>query len=136
MLPSRLTAGPANGLPLLAVSAVACPATEMLPLFTKLFRLLGPARPCALATYSRSTLTRVALLLAGFYVGAGRATGAKQETSIAANTLELIDKPLDRRWLERVRRSHSAEPLWEPIYRQARLSAATWEGLQRQPQFR
>ena len=112
------------------------PAMWMLPLFTNLFRLLDPARPCALATYSRSTMTRVALLLAGFYVGAGHATGEKEETTIAANTLELIGEPLDRRWLERARRSHSAEPLWESVYRQARLALATWEGLQRHPQFR
>src|SRR2546428_6884165 len=112
------------------------PAMWTLPLFTSLFRLLDPARPCALATYSRSTMTRGALLLAGFYVGAGHATGAKQETTVAANTLELIDRPLDRRWLERARRSHSAEPLCEPIYRQARLAPATWEGLRTHPQFR
>jgi hypothetical protein len=111
------------------------PAMWTLPLFTNLFRLLDPARACALATYSRSTMTRVALLLAGFYVGAGQATGEKEETTIAANTLELIGEPLDRRWLERARRSHSAEPLWEPIYRQARLAPATWEGLRRHPQF-
>ena len=111
------------------------PAMWTLPLFTNLYRLLDPARPCALATYSRSTMTRVALLLAGFYVGAGHATGEKEETSIAANTPELIDEPLDRAWLERARRSHSAEPLWEPVYRQARLAPATWEGLQRHPQF-
>jgi len=112
------------------------PAMWTLPLFTNLFRLLDPARPCALATYSRSTMTRVALLLAGFYVGAGQATGEKEETTIAANTPELIDEPLDRGWLERARRSHSAEPLCAPIYQQARLAPATWEGLQRHPQFR
>ena len=107
-----------------------------LPLFANLFRQLDPAQPCALATYSRSTMTRAALLLAGFYVGAGHATGAKEETTIAANKLMLIHEPLDRRWLERARRSHSAEPLCAPIYRQARLAPATWEGLQRHPQFR
>ena len=36
-------------------------------LFTSLFNLLDPARPCALPTYSRSTMLRVTLLLAGFY---------------------------------------------------------------------
>ena len=112
------------------------PGMWTLPVFTSLFRLLDPARPCALATYSRSTMTRAGLLLAGFYVGAGRATGAKEETTLAANTLELIDQPLDRRWLERARRSHSAEPLHEAIYRQARLAPATWEELQAHPQFR
>ena len=46
------------------------------PLFAELYRLLDPARPCALATYSRSTMLRVALLLAGFFVGTGDATDA------------------------------------------------------------
>ena len=112
------------------------PSMWTLPLFANLFCLLDPARPCALATYSRSTMTRAGLLLAGFYVGAGRATGAKEETTIASNTLELIDQPLDRRWLERARHSHSAEPLREARYRQAPLAPETWEGLQAHPQFR
>lgn len=105
------------------------------PLFSDLFRLLDPARPCALPTYSRSTMLRVTLLLAGFFVGVGHATGEKEETTIAANTLDLLAEPLDRRWLARARRSSSAEPLWEPVYRQARLSPETWERLQDHPQF-
>ena len=105
------------------------------PLFADLYRVLDPCRPCALPTYSRSTMLRVSLLLAGFYVGAGHATGEKEETTLAANTLELVPEPLDRRWLLRARRSTSAEPLWEPRYRQARLSPATWERLQQHPQF-
>jgi tRNA U34 5-methylaminomethyl-2-thiouridine-forming methyltransferase MnmC len=106
-----------------------------LPLFSNLFHLLDPERPCALPTYSRSTLLRVTLLLAGFYVGVGHATGEKEETTIAANTPALITEPLDRRWLQRAHRSTSAEPLWEPVYRQARLSSASWETLQQHPQF-
>jgi hypothetical protein len=112
------------------------PAMWTLPLFANLFRLLDPTRPCALSTYSRSTMTRAALLLAGFYVGAGHASGAKEETTIAANAIELIREPLDRRWLERAGRSHGAEPLHEPVYRQARLSLSSWEGLQGHAQFR
>jgi tRNA U34 5-methylaminomethyl-2-thiouridine-forming methyltransferase MnmC len=107
-----------------------------LPLFSNLFRLLAPDRPCALPTYSRSTMLRVTLLLAGFYVGVGHATGEKEETTVAANTPELIAEPLDRRWLQRARRSTSAEPLREPVYRQARLSPATWEKLRQHAQFR
>jgi tRNA U34 5-methylaminomethyl-2-thiouridine-forming methyltransferase MnmC len=106
-----------------------------LPLFSNLFQLLAPDRPCALPTYSRSTMLRVTLLLAGFYVGVGHATGEKEETTVAANTLDLISEPLDRRWLQRAHRSTSAEPLWELVYRQARLSPATWEKLQQHPQF-
>ena len=112
------------------------PAMWTAPLFADIFSLLDPARPCALPTYSRSTMLRVALLLAGFWVGAGRATGRKEETTIAANASELIAEPLDRRWLERARRSPSAEPLWEAVYRQALLAPETWERLRRHPQFR
>lgn len=106
------------------------------PLFARLFELLDPTRPCAMPTYSRSTMLRVTLLLAGFFVGVGHATGEKEQTTIASNSLSLLDEPLDRTWLVRTRRSTSAEPLWEPVYRQARLSPGTWERLQDHPQFR
>jgi len=106
-----------------------------LPLFTSLFRRLDPACPCAMPTYSRATLLRVTWLLAGFHVGVGHATGEKEETTLAANTPALLDEPLDRQWLERARRSTSAEPLHEPKYRQAPLSAETWERLRAHPQF-
>ena len=86
-------------------------------------------------TYSRSTMLRVTLLLAGFFVGAGRATGEKEETTIAANTRDLLEEPLSRNWLERARRSRSAEPLQEPVYRQAPLSRDSWARLARHPQF-
>ncbi len=119
-----------------AFSPATNPAMWTQPLFSNLFRLLDPARPCALPTYSRSTLLRVTLLLAGFYVGVGHATGEKEETTVAANTPDLIAEPLDRRWLQRAHRSSSAEPLWEPVYRQAPLSPATWDKLQQHPQFR
>src|SRR5438093_5271447 len=81
------------------------PAMWTLPLFANLFRLLDPQRPCALATFSRSTMTRTALLLGGFHVGRGLGIGNKEETTIAANTLELLAEPLDRQWLLRVRTS-------------------------------
>jgi tRNA U34 5-methylaminomethyl-2-thiouridine-forming methyltransferase MnmC len=105
------------------------------PLFANIFRLLDPKRPCALPTYSRSTMLRVTLLLAGFFVGVGHATGEKEETTIAANTLDLINEPLDAKWLQRAHRSGSAEPMWEPVYRQTKLSVETWEKLRRHPQF-
>jgi len=105
------------------------------PLFANLHRLLDPSRPCVLPTYSRSTLLRVSLLLAGFWVGTGRAIGRKEETTLAANRSDWIELPLDRRWLERAERSQSAEPLWEPVYRQAPLSSVTREKLRQHPQF-
>lgn len=111
------------------------PAMWTAPLFAELFQLLDPARPCVMPTYSRSTMLRVALLLAGFRVGAGQATGRKEETTIAANQPGLIHAPLGREWLARAQRSLSAEPLWEPYYRQAPLVTATFEKLRRLPQF-
>ena len=105
------------------------------PLFTNLFQLLDNKRLCALPTYSRSTILRVTLLLSGFFVGVGHATGEKEETTIAANDLKLLAEPLDRRWLDRARRSHSAEPMMEPVYRIAQLSAESWEKLSAHPQF-
>jgi len=118
-----------------AFSPAKNPAMWTLPLFTNLFQLLNPQRPCALPTYSRSTILRVTLLLAGFFVGVGHATGEKEETTIAANDLSLISDPLDHRWLDRARRSHSAEPMMEPVYRIAPLSPESWKRLQAHPQF-
>jgi len=118
-----------------AYSPARNPAMWSLPLFTDLFQQLDPQRPCALPTYSRSTIIRVTLLLAGFYVGAGHATGMKEETTIAANTLDLIAEPLGQRWLERAMRSDSAEPLHEPVYSRAKLSPETAEKLRQHPQF-
>jgi hypothetical protein len=112
------------------------PAMWTQPLFAALFHRLDPSRECLLATYSRSTMVRVGLLLAGFFVGAGRATGQKEETTIAATTLTSLEAPLDHAWLARAKRSGSAEPLWEPVYRQTRLSEATWDKLREHPQFR
>lgn len=106
-----------------------------LDLFRRMFGLLDPKRPCALATYSRSTMLRVSLLVAGFYVGSGIASGEKEETTIAANTPDLIPRPLNRRWLARARRSTSAEPLDGPFYRQAPITPETWERLLRHTQF-
>ena len=111
------------------------PEMWTLTLLTNLFRRLDPQRPCSLATYSRATMLRAALLLAGFFVGVGHATGKKEETTVAANTLDLIPEPLDLKWLDRARRSHSAEPLHEAVYRQAPLSKESWEKLQAHPQF-
>ncbi|HEY1536893.1 MAG TPA: MnmC family methyltransferase [Polyangiaceae bacterium] len=79
------------------------------------FQLLrGHAREdgagCTLFTYSAATPTRVSLLLGGFYVGTGVATGMKRETTAAATRLELLAEPLDERWLARWERSTAQAP--------------------------
>jgi len=65
---------------------------------------------CTLFTYSAATPTRVSLLLGGFYVGTGAATGLKKETTVAATRLELLEQPLAARWLARWERSASQAP--------------------------
>jgi hypothetical protein len=142
--PSRLAAWQTGGKPANcaphailfdAYSPARNPTMWTLPLFARLYGLLDPQRPCALPTYSRSTLLRVTLLLAGFFVGAGHATGEKEETTLAANCLELLAQPLDRTWLTRAHRSTSAEPMVEPVYQQSPLRPETWEKLRQHPQF-
>ncbi|MCX8156657.1 MAG: MnmC family methyltransferase [Verrucomicrobiae bacterium] len=111
------------------------PEMWTLPLFQRLHALLDASRPCAMATYSRSTMLRVTWLLAGFFVGTGCATGEKEETTLAATHRELVERPLPAAWLARARRSTCAEPLHSPQYQRRRLSSASWEKLQSHPQF-
>jgi tRNA U34 5-methylaminomethyl-2-thiouridine-forming methyltransferase MnmC len=118
-----------------AFSPAKNPAMWTLPLFQRIFSLLDPQRPCAMPTYSRSTMLRVTLLLAGFFVGAGRAIAEKEETTIAGNDLSLIERPLGAEWLKRARNSTCAEPLREPAYRRERLSEESWDALNQHPQF-
>ncbi len=65
---------------------------------------------CTLFTYSAATPTRVCLLLGGFLVGTGIATGMKKETTVAATRRELLREPLDERWLARWERSTAQGP--------------------------
>ena len=118
-----------------AFSPATNPAMWTLDIFRNLYRCLDPARPCTMPTYSRSTILRVTLLLAGFYVGRGHATGEKEETTLASNSLSCLAEPLDRAWLMRCKRSRSAEPLHSPFYRQSPLSDATWGELRAHAQF-
>lgn len=118
-----------------AFSPAKNPAMWTLPLFRRIFELLDPNRPCAMPTYSRSTMLRVTLLLAGFFVGTGRAIGEKDQTTIAANSLSLIEAPLTRDWLKRARNSTCAEPLNEPAYSRKPITEASWKQLIHHPQF-
>lgn len=116
-------------------SPAANPEMWTLPLFRSLHGRLGEERACALATYSRSTAVRSALLLAGFWVGGGGSTATKEDTTVAANRRELLAAPLGERWLERARRSRAAEPWTTPPYGGRPLAESTWESLRRHPQF-
>ncbi len=115
-------------------SPAANPELWTLEHFTALHAALDPARPCLFTNYTRSTAVRVTLLLAGFYVGHGHATGEKDQTTIAANAPGLLDEPLDRRWLGRVARSTRSAPL-RANAAAGPISAADRERLEAHPQF-
>jgi queuine tRNA-ribosyltransferase len=92
-------------------------------------RLASRSAPGAtLFTYSTATSTRAALLLAGFAVGHGDASGPKEETTAAALPPALPARPLDARWLARLRRSSAPFPPDAPGDALQRISAL--------PQFR
>lgn len=101
--------------------------------FSRLYRRLDV--PCLLSNYTRSTAVRVTLMLAGFFVGTGCGTGEKEETTVAANRLELIERPLDRTWLVRVRNSTNAAPLRTAAYTRGRIDEEDFTRLQSHPQF-
>jgi len=78
------------------------PALWTVAAFLEARRVAGPR--CALYTYSASTATRVALLLAGWAVGVGDAIGDKAQTTAAAVAVSELARPLDRGWLARLSR--------------------------------
>ena len=119
-------------------SPTANPEMWTLETFTALFRRLRPDVPCLLTTYTRSTAVRVTLLLAGFHVGVGGASGEKDETTVATNTPGLLDVPLTRRWLEKkVYASTNAAPLRAAGggYTRNPISEEDYVLLQAHPQF-
>lgn len=76
------------------------PALWTVAAFLEARRVAGPR--CALYTYSASTATRLALLLAGWAVGVGDAIGDKSQTTAAAVAVSDLARPLDRGWLGRL----------------------------------
>ncbi len=77
------------------------------------FRRTRPlcAKQGRLHTYSSSTATRAALILAGWYVGYGRGTNMKSETTVASLDPAQLEKPLGARWIEKIRHSTKPFPL-------------------------
>lgn len=110
------------------------PEMWSLEVFMKL-RSAIDGRACNLATYSRSTHIRVAMLLAGFFVGRGGGSGKKEETTIAATAPELIHEPLPIEWLKTAERSHAAEPWRGAESSDQPISTETLRRLRAHPQF-
>jgi hypothetical protein len=103
--------------------------------FTALRTLLGGGVDCMLTNYTRSTAIRVSLLLAGFFVGRGGATGEKDETTAAATQRSLLVPPLEAAWLKRVQRSTQGAPLRAASLDGGPIKAEDWAALCAHPQF-
>jgi queuine tRNA-ribosyltransferase len=86
------------------------------------------ADSCTLFTYSASTATRVALLLAGWAVGVGAAIGDKRQTTVAAVRVEDLRQPLDRTWLGRLQRPDAPLPPDAPADAAATVARANQFG--------
>jgi tRNA U34 5-methylaminomethyl-2-thiouridine-forming methyltransferase MnmC len=115
-------------------SAKANPGMWSLEHFEHLRQRLAPQVPCLLTNYTKSTAIRVTLLLAGFFVGRGSGVGEKDETTVASNTLELLESPLEIAWLDRVRFSTRGAPL-RPGTRGLEISPQDLAALEAHPQF-
>lgn len=75
--------------------------------FARLFDACDSSvKTTTLHTYTIATHARTSMLLAGFYVGRGPATGLKRETTQASTHPQALKEPLDERWLVRWLRSH------------------------------
>jgi queuine tRNA-ribosyltransferase len=78
---------------------------------------------CTVYTYSASTTTRAALLLAGFAAGIGDTSGAQKESTCAAVERGDLRRPLGSRWLARLLRSSAPLPADAPPDALARIAA-------------
>jgi tRNA U34 5-methylaminomethyl-2-thiouridine-forming methyltransferase MnmC len=85
-----------------------------------------------LMTYSRATSVRAAMLVAGFFVGVGIASGSKDETTQASTHPLTLSKPLDQSWLKRWEISSKPYP---PNLASDEMIAFR-DSLMRHPQFR
>lgn len=74
-------------------------------------------------TYSGATAVRSALLLAGFAVGMGEPIGKGKDGTCAAMDFRDLQRPLDRRWLDRLGRSSAPFPADAPADALDRVSA-------------
>ena len=97
------------------------PALWTVAAFTALRLRCGPR--ATVYTYSSSTTTRVALLLAGFAVGTGAGTGTQHQTTAAAVDARDLLQPFDRRFLLRLSRSSAPLPSDAPADALERIGA-------------
>lgn len=104
--------------------------------FSMLWSKLDPERLCLLTNYTASTYIRVTLLMAGFCVGYGLQVHKKLHTTIASNRVDVLKRPLDCEWYEKLKISHSAAPLKNIPYSIAPIEDEDYRVLGEHPQFR
>ncbi|MDB4974536.1 MAG: queuine tRNA-ribosyltransferase [Myxococcaceae bacterium] len=103
-------------------SARGCPALWTLATFRSLRRVCRDG--ATVHTYSGALAARAVMLLAGFAVGLGPSSGAKQKHStIAASNLCDLDQPLDRAWFERLAKADVSLPADAPQDAIAQIAA-------------
>lgn len=111
------------------------PEMWSLETFRAEFDATSPDTECLLTNYTRSTAVRVTMALAGWFVGIGVPTGEKDQTTIAANRFNRLERPLDRAWLARVNASTNAAPLRNGIYARGPIAPEDFAALSALPQF-
>jgi tRNA U34 5-methylaminomethyl-2-thiouridine-forming methyltransferase MnmC len=90
---------------------------------------------CEIFTYSRATGLRVTMLLAGFHVGRGEATGFKEETTVGATRLSSLKSPLPATWMETVKRSDASQPYVADSFETGPIAPEWLKKLAEHPQF-
>ncbi len=115
-------------------SAPKSPGLYSLGHWKKLKEQMGE-HPCLVVLHTRSTVVRVTMALAGWYLGAGVGLGEKEETTLAASQAGALRKPFGRDWLAKVKRSTSASPLLEDGKAAGPIADVWLEQLERHPQW-
>lgn len=92
-------------------------------------------KPGLFLFHTRSTAVRATLLLAGFYVGKGRALGKKEETTLACTVPGRLTRPLDGAWLDTLARSTQGQPLISPPFTRQIIEPAYLGAIRRHLQF-
>ena len=121
-VPGTLSGAPAPDLVLYDPFSFKVDAPLWAPDALRAVRAACAGQATRLYTYSNSTAVRLALLIAGFYVGPGVGTGPKSETTVAYARREGTLLGLE--FLEKWRRSSKRWPDWVPEAERAAFEAS------------
>jgi len=139
-LPDLMENTPPGSLPLPDLAVVDLHSPESQPeLWTLAFwqnvHRHSTGKPGLFLFHTRSTSVRATLLLAGFYVGKGRALGKKEETTLACMEPGILSRPLDTAWLDTLARSTQGQPLISPPFTRQIIEPVYLAAVRQHPQF-